>query len=176
LPTSVCPVSGSGSSATYCQPSTTAGFVYKKFCGEQLIVSLPSLVEGCACQLLLQALFNKSSHGDISLPFSPSLMCSEHPSPSATCPFQFLLYCLLFSFSFCQTGVNPSSGLCWSMSGVAVRAQCAAYLLICWSASPKQIWNWPLAGMEALLVSHCNVAWRSFVWAGGSGYRIFASS
>jgi hypothetical protein len=28
----------------------------------------------------------------------------------------------------------------------------------------------------ALLVSQCNVVWRSFLWAGGSGYQGFASS
>jgi hypothetical protein len=31
-------------------------------------------------------------------------------------------------------------------------------------------------GAEALLFSQCNVAWRSFVWAGGSGCQSFDSS
>jgi hypothetical protein len=53
-------------------------------------------------------------------------------------------------------------------------------LLIC---SPVGLLDVSQAGLElvsggagALLFSQCNVAWRSFVQAGGSGCRSFASS
>jgi hypothetical protein len=46
--------------------------------------------------------------------------------------------------------------------------------LVC-RMSPKQIWSWWLAMAAALLFSQCNVAWRSFLWARGSGCQSFDS-
>jgi hypothetical protein len=63
-----------------------------------------SLAEGHACWLLLQALFIKSSHIDSSLLLLPSPLCSEHPAPSAMCPFQFLVYYSVFYFFLWGTG------------------------------------------------------------------------
>jgi hypothetical protein len=65
---------------------------------------------------------------------------SVYPAPSAACSFS--VPCLLFSifFFFCMAGVSLSRGLCWVIPGVAVGKLCAAYLLTCWSASPKQVW------------------------------------
>jgi hypothetical protein len=46
--------------------------------------------------------------------------------------------------------------------------------LVCWM-SPKQVWSWYLVAAAALLFSQCNMAWRSFLWARGSGCRRFDS-
>jgi hypothetical protein len=50
----------------------------------------------------------------------------------------------------------------------------SAHLLACWM-SPKQVWSQCLAVVGALLFSQCNVAWRSFPWARGSGCWSFDS-
>jgi hypothetical protein len=68
-------------------------------------------------------------------------VCSEHPTSSAACPYQFLVY---YSVIFCGIGFSLSSGLCWFIPEVAVAILNAAYLLTCWSASPKQVWSWHL--------------------------------
>jgi hypothetical protein len=110
------------------------------------LLPLLSPVGELACLLLLQALFTKSSHGDSSLLLPPFPVHSEHPAPSAMCPFQYLIYhSVLF---FCGMGVSLSRGLCWFIPGVAVVVPRAAYLLTCWSESPKQIWSWHLAAWE----------------------------
>jgi hypothetical protein len=41
--------------------------------------------------------------------------------------------------------------------------------------SPKQVWSQHLAAVGALLFSQCNVVWRSFPWARGSGCHSFDS-
>jgi hypothetical protein len=48
----------------------------------------------------------------------------------------------------CVAGFSLSRGLCWFIPGVAVGLLNAAYLLTCWSASPKQFWNWHLVVWE----------------------------
>jgi hypothetical protein len=83
-----------------------------------------------------------------SLPSPPSRVHSEHPTPCAVCSFSVL--CLLFSFLFfwvffARQWVSLPRGLCWFIPGVAVGILHAAYLLTCWSASPKQVWSWHLA-------------------------------
>jgi hypothetical protein len=49
-----------------------------------------------------------------------------------------------------------------------------AHLLVCWM-SPSRL-GAGVCGMGALLFSQCNMVWRSFVQAGGSGCQIFYSS
>jgi hypothetical protein len=41
--------------------------------------------------------------------------------------------------------------------------------------SPKQVWSWHLVVAGALLFSQCNMAWRNFLWAMGSGCWSFDS-
>jgi hypothetical protein len=95
--------------------------------------------------LPFQSLFTESSCGDHLLAPSPSPMCSEHPTPSAAYPFQFLVY---YSVFFSQVGVRLSRKLFWFIPGVAVGILHATYLLTCWSASPKQVWSWHLVAWE----------------------------
>jgi hypothetical protein len=111
-----------------------------------------------------------------STPCSPHfLRCTECTLPPLLhVPFQFLGYYPVFFF-FGGARVSLSRGLCWYIPGVAVGILCAAYLLICWSESPKQVWSLCLQ-CGSLLSSQCRMAWRSFVWAGGSGCQSFASS
>jgi hypothetical protein len=47
--------------------------------------------------------------------------------------------------------------------------------LVCWMSS-KQVWSQWLVVVAAHLFSQCNVAWRSFLWARGSGRGSFDSS
>jgi hypothetical protein len=48
-----------------------------------------------------------------------------------------------------------------------------AHLLVCISQADLELAS---GGAGTLLVSLCNVMWRSFVWAGGLGCQFFASS
>jgi hypothetical protein len=48
-----------------------------------------------------------------------------------------------------------------------------AYLLVCVSQEDLELMS---GRTEDLLVSQCNMAWRSFVWAGCLGCQTFASS
>jgi hypothetical protein len=78
-------------------------------------------------------------------------------------------------FSFCRPGrsVCPRAMLVYPRVGVGVPH--AAYLPTCWSAGclPSRF---RASGAGALLFSQCNVAWRSFVQAEGSGCQSFNSS
>jgi hypothetical protein len=80
-----------------------------------------------------------------SLPLPLSLGWPEHPTPSAACPFQFFVY---YSCFFVCGGDK-----CQSIEGamqVYPRGGCGsiAYLLTCWSVSPKQVWSWHLVAHE----------------------------
>jgi hypothetical protein len=116
----------------------------------------PSLVER-ASWLLLQALFTESSHGEQLLAHLPSPVCSKHPTLSAARPFQFLVYYSVCLFvCFCRVGVSLFRGLCSFIPVVAVELASGS--------------------VGALLVLQYNMVWRSFVQAGGSGCWSFASS
>jgi hypothetical protein len=102
---------------------------------------------------------------------------SEHPAPSAVCSFSvtYLLF-RFFCFFFCEAGFSLSRRLCWFISGVAVGILHAASLLTCWSGSPKQVWSQCLSvQVTVTLFSQCNMVWRSFVQAEGSGCQSFDS-
>jgi hypothetical protein len=53
----------------------------------------------------------------------------------------FLFCSLLILFFSHGVGVSLSRELCWFIPGVAMGILRASYLLTCWSASPKQVWN-----------------------------------
>jgi hypothetical protein len=84
-----------------------------------------------------------------------SATCSSPFSSVLRAPCMFLFSSLFiiqffffFFFFFCWVGVSLSRELCWSISGVGVGIPRAAYLLTCWSASPKQVWSQCLAARE----------------------------
>jgi hypothetical protein len=91
--------------------------------------------------------------------FSPLLWCAQSTLP-----------CLLFSFVFWGAlEVSLSRGECWFIPGVAVGIPHAAYLLTCWSASPKQVWIWHLAVREPS-------CFLSVMWCGEGLYRLGVQS
>jgi hypothetical protein len=99
-------------------------------------------------------------HAEIcSLLFPSSPVYSVTTSPSAACPFQFLVYySVLFSF-FLWGGGQSVQGLCWFIPGVDVGIPPAVCLLTCWSASPKQVWCWCLEMREPS-------SFLSVIWCG----------
>jgi hypothetical protein len=108
-----------------------------------------------------------------SLSLPPSLVHSEHPTPSAACPYQVLIYYSVFFFAGLGQSVQGAM-LVYLRGGCGSRVCCLfAHLLVCISQAGLE----PASdGMGALLVSQCNVVWRSFVQAGGLGCRGFGSS
>jgi hypothetical protein len=123
---------------------------------------LSSPVEGLACRLLLQALFTKILHGKLSLP--PSPVCSEYPTSSAAYHFQFLFY---YSGFFLWRGGQSDQGamLVYPRGGCgSTVCHLFAHPLVCVSQADLELTS---GSTGALLVSQCNMAWRSFVWAGG---------
>jgi hypothetical protein len=108
---------------------------------------------------------------------SPVPGVHKHPAHSAVCPLQFLVYHSVFFggvfFFFLQ---------CWGQSVqepmlVSPRGGCgntACHLFAHLVVGVSQAGLEPSSGSTgALLFSQCNVAWRSFVPAGGSGRQEF---
>jgi hypothetical protein len=116
-----------------------------------------SPVELLACQLLLQAL------------------CSEPSTLSASCPFQFLVYYSVVCCCFLRQGQSVQGATLVYPRGSCGSTTCRlfAYLLVCISQADLELVT---GNAEALLVSQCNMAWRSLLWAGGLGCQGFASS
>jgi hypothetical protein len=72
----------------------------------------------------------------------PSLVQLKDPTLSAACLFTSLFIIQFFFLLLLLQGRNQS------IPGVVVGMLHAAYLLTCWSASPKQVWSWHLAAQE----------------------------
>jgi hypothetical protein len=137
----------------------------------------PSLVEGLAFWLLLQPLFIESSHGEHLLvppPFSSVLR-----APSRLCCVSFSVPCLLFRFFLLfflwGRGQSVQGAMLVYLRGGCGSTTCYlfAHLLVCISQADLELVS---GGVGALLVSQCNMVWRSFVRAGGSGCQSFAYS
>jgi hypothetical protein len=140
---------------------------------ESSCIELPALFySGKAChRLLLQVLLTESLHRE--LPISPSPVCSKHPALSVVCPFLFLVYYSLFFEG--QGLVCPGAILVYPRGGCGNTAcHLFIHLLVCISQAGLE----PVSGSTgALLFSQCNMAWRSFVRAGGRlGCQSFAYS
>jgi hypothetical protein len=86
----------------------------------------------------------------------------QHPTLTVC---SFSVPCLLFSFFFARRGFILSRGLCWFIAGVAGGVPCDAYLLTCWSASPKQVWRWCLVSWEPS-------CFLSVTWCGEALYQL----
>jgi hypothetical protein len=144
--TATCSILGSGLSPVHCWPSCLSGLCLLKVHVEMRSLLLP-----------------------------PSLVQLQHPAPSAVCSFS--VPCL-FSFCFFFAGlgeVSLSRWLCLFIPGVAEGKTHKS-----WHSSvdlhlPSRL-ELVSGSMGALLLSQYNMAWRSFLWAGGSGYRSFTSS
>jgi hypothetical protein len=144
--TAICPILGSSSSLAHCRP----------FC-------LSSL-----CLLKV--------HMEISS-FLPRFSSALRAPCPICCVFLFSsLFIIQFSgvWVFLQGRGQSVQGAMLVYPGVAVGVTCAAYLLTCWSVSPK-VWSCCLAAWM-LSVSQCNVAWRSLIRVVGSACRCFDSS
>jgi hypothetical protein len=147
LSSTICPISGSSLSPNHCLP-----FFLSKLCLLKVLTVISFLI------------------------LLPCAVHSEHPTHSAA--YSFSVPCLLFSFFFLQGGGSVCSVASSGLSQGWLWEYCVP--LIC---SPVGLLNVSQAGLEpvsggaeALLFSHCNVAWRSFVWAGESGCQSFDSS
>jgi hypothetical protein len=116
---------------------------------------------------------------------SPLLPCAFSNSIPLLClRFQFLVYssvfCLFvfwFFFFFFLLGSGGQSVqeamLVYPRCGWENSVMLGAHLLVCWM-SPKQVWSRCLAA-GVLLFSQCDMAWRIFPWARGSGCWSFDS-
>jgi hypothetical protein len=140
----------------------------------------PFSSEGRVYQLLLHALITRSSDGEqlLAAPHFSGALIVSHP----LCCVSFSVPCLLFSFLFCFVFCFLP-GRTQSVQGVMLvypRSGCGsttchlfAHLLVCISQADLEL---GFGSTGALLVSQCNVVWRSFVWTKGLGCQSFASS
>jgi hypothetical protein len=137
------------------------------------ILPLPtSLVQRLDSCLLLQASFTENSHRDEL--FAPPPFFSVLRAPRPLCCMSFLVPFLLFRFFFFFLwggGQSVQGAMLVYTWGSCVNTMCHlfAYLLVCVSQAGLD----PVSGSTGfLLFSQCNMAWRSFVWVGGSGVRV----
>jgi hypothetical protein len=129
---------------------------------QQLICHLLSAVHPCMLCYL------KVAQGAAPL---PPLVCLKNPALSAACPFYFLVYySIFFSFFLLLQGRDWSVymvTLVYPRGGCANAVCCLlAHLLVCVSQAGLELVSGSVA---ALLFFQCNVTWRGFVPAGGSG-------
>jgi hypothetical protein len=115
------------------------------------------------------------------LGFSPLLWCPYSTPPPLLCvSFQFFVYCSFFCFVLCfcrGEEVSLPRGLCcfipWVARGILHDTWCSPVGMLDVSQAGLELVS---GGAGALLVSQCNVAWRNFVRARGSGCQSFDSS
>jgi hypothetical protein len=105
-----------------------------------------------------------------SLPI-PSSRCAFSFPPLPLCAsFQFAVYCSVFlGCVWCQS----AQGVMLVYPGMAGGIPRDTWRSLVWSANVSQAALEPAAA--AYLFSECNVAWRSFLWARGSGCWSFDS-
>jgi hypothetical protein len=169
--TTICPISGSSSSSAYCQPATFAVSVYWKFMQRaapclSLILQWRELLGGYFCKLCLLKVHVEISY----FPLPPSLVHSKHPTLSAAC---VLLSSLFIIQLFLWGGSQSVQGalLVYPRGGCGSTACCLfSYPLVCISQAGLELVS---GGTGVLLFSQCNVAWKSFVWAGDSSCQSF---
>jgi hypothetical protein len=134
-----------------CQPATFAGSVYWKFVQRAAPCSSPFL--RCAQSI------------------PPSLL---HVLFSSLFIIQFFV---LFCFVLWSGGRSIQGAMLVYPRGGCGSTMCHlfAHLLVCVSQAGLELPS-TSGSMGSLLFSQCNMAWRSFVWAGGSGCWSFANS
>jgi hypothetical protein len=119
--------------------------------------------------LCLSSLCLLKVHVEISsLLLPPSLVLSEYPTPSAACTFS--VPCLLLLLFLRGRGSDCPESYA-GLSQERLWKYCVTVICL-----PAHLLDVSQAGLEpvsgsagSLWLSQCNVAWRSFVWAGGSG-------
>jgi hypothetical protein len=102
----------------------------------------------------------------------PSSLLGVLRAPHPLCCMCFSVPCLLISFFFvCVWGAGHRSvqvghqSVCWFIPGVAMGIPRVACLFTCWSASPKQVWNWHLVAQKPS-------CFLSVTWYGETLYRL----
>jgi hypothetical protein len=122
--------------------------------------------------LLFQPLFTEISHRDQLLVPPPSV--SVLSATLSLCCVLVFSSLFIVQFFLWGCGVSLPRVLCWFILEVAMGILCEAW------CSPVGLPNVPQTGLElasgsmaALFFSQCNVAWRSFPSARGSGYLSF---
>jgi hypothetical protein len=124
------------------------GWVRRQLCEPlsvlfQAVAHLPPTLS----QLLLQAFFTDSLHGEQLL--APFPLSSVLRAPHPACPFRFLVYYSGFFVFFCFAGLGS---VCPGAMLVYPRGDCgntACHLFThLWSASPNQVWSWHLVVRE----------------------------
>jgi hypothetical protein len=132
-------------------------------------------VQKLVCCLLLQALFTERSCGVQVLAPPPSSCVLKLPRPLFCMSFSVpLLLFRFFCFVLWGRGQSVQGAMLIYPRGT-VGISHVTYLLTCLSASPKQVWSWCQLVWEPYGFSQCNMAWRSFVWAGGLGCVVFTA-
>jgi hypothetical protein len=120
------------------------------------------------CPLSFPVFFIESSCGD-------QLLASSSPVPQTTPCFQFLVYYSVFFFFLQGRGQSVQGAMLVYPMGSCGNTtwHLFAHLLVCVSQAGLE----QVSGVTwAPLFSQCNMAWRSFVQPGGSGYQSFDSS
>jgi hypothetical protein len=126
----------------------------------------PSLVERLVSRVSVWALFTESSCRVQFL--APPHFFGVLKAPCPLCCMYFSVPCLLlflFYYFFCGAVVSLSRGLCGFIPGMTVEVLHAAYLLTCWSASPKQVWSQCLVAQEPFCLF-------SVMWLGEALYGL----
>jgi hypothetical protein len=171
------------------QPVTLTGFVYLEFawgtalpllsgraCHTSVTVASlahPKLAGGSRQTHLFWQACLFTVHAGACPPFSGA---QGVPSSLLCVLFSCLFIIQFFIFVFCRAGVSLCSGLCWFIPEVAVWILHAAYLLSCWSASPKQVRSWHLVVQEPSWFLHISWCGEAMCGLGVQGYQSFASS
>jgi hypothetical protein len=115
--------------------------------------SLPPLSAGACCTLATVAnLAHPKLPGGVAKPaFSGKLIylqfvdaCPSFSGAQGALPSLLSVFFNSLLFFYGEED-SLSRGLCWFIPGVAVGIPCAAYLITCWSVSPKQVRSWHLA-------------------------------
>jgi hypothetical protein len=147
--------------------------------GDELCGLLSALFQAAAYHLptvgllLFQSLFTENLCGDQLLAPSPFSGCPKHPATTTVCPFQFLIYYSVLFLCVGLGSVCPGAMLVYP--GVAVGILHTSICSPVGLCLPSRL-ELASGGTGFLLFSQCNVVWRSFVWAWGSGCQSFDSS
>jgi hypothetical protein len=104
-----------------------------------------------------------------SLPFYPSQVCFLQLCPFCCVLVFSSLFIVQFFGFFLGGSVCQGAMLVYPRGGWGNTVWNLALTCLVWWKSPKQVWSLDLAMVRALFICQCNVVWRSFLPARGSG-------